>query len=234
MTSADRARELYFEWQPHDDPEFAPLICGRGTIGGKGRSLLFALRQLRDSGDEQMSRTKVPRSIYLSIEIFHQFLEKVPRLGTLLANNDPQEIERVFLETPLPETAGMYIRTFLADMHDPVVIRSSSRLEDDVKHSFAGKYLTNFLGNNCGNLEARAAAVENEVRRIYSRTFFPAAADYRARHDLGDDDMGIIIIRMAGRWRGRYYYPTMAGVGYSQNFRRWTTGLCAWSSAWAR
>ena len=75
---------LYFEWQPHDDPEFAPLICGRGTIGGKGRSLLFALRQLRDSGDEQMSRTKVPRSIYLSIEIFHQFLEKVPRLGTLL------------------------------------------------------------------------------------------------------------------------------------------------------
>ena len=223
MTSADRARELYFEWQPHNDPEFAPLICGRGTIGGKGRSLLFALRQLRDSGDEQMSRTKVPRSIYLSIEIFHQFLEKVPRLGTLLANNDPQEIERVFLETPLPQTAGMYIRTFLADMHDPVVIRSSSRLEDDVKHSFAGKYLTNFLGNNCGNLEARAAAVENEVRRIYSRTFFPAAADYRARHDLGDDDMGIIIIRMAGRWRGRYYYPTMAGVGYSQNFRRWTT-----------
>ncbi|MFR5879743.1 MAG: PEP/pyruvate-binding domain-containing protein [Cloacibacillus evryensis] len=61
------------------------------------------------------------------------------------------------------------------------------------------------------------------MRRIYSRTFFPAAADYRARHDLGDDDMGIIIIRMAGRWRGRYYYPTMAGVGYSQNFRRWTT-----------
>ena len=117
----------------------------------------------------------------------------------------------------------MYIRTFLADMRDPVVIRSSSRLEDDVKHSFAGKYLTNFLSNNCGGLEERSVAVENEVRRIYSRTFFPAAADYRERHHLGGDDMGIIIIRMAGRWRGRYYYPTMAGVGYSQNFRRWTT-----------
>lgn len=223
MTSADQTRELYFQWQPHDDPEFAPLICGKGSVGGKGRSLLFALRQLRDSGDEQMSRTKVPKSIYLSIEIFHQFLEKIPALDRLLANGEPLEIERSFMAAPLPAAASEYIRRFLAEMNDPVVIRSSSRLEDDVKHSFAGKYLTNFLGNNRGTLEQRARAVEDEVRRIYSRTFFPAAVDYRKRHALGDDDMGIIIIRMAGRWRGRYYYPTMAGVGYSQNFRRWTT-----------
>ncbi|MDO5115484.1 MAG: PEP/pyruvate-binding domain-containing protein [Synergistaceae bacterium] len=223
MASADQTRELYFQWQPHDDPEFAPLICGKGSVGGKGRSLLFALRQLRDSGDEQMSRTKVPKSIYLSIEIFHQFLEKIPALDRLLANGEPLEIERSFMAAPLPAAASEYIRRFLAEMNDPVVIRSSSRLEDDVKHSFAGKYLTNFLGNNRGTLEQRACAVEDEVRRIYSRTFFPAAVDYRKRHALGDDDMGIIIIRMAGRWRGRYYYPTMAGVGYSQNFRRWTT-----------
>ena len=37
MTSAEKAKEQYFEWQPHDDPDFAPLICGKGTIGGKGR-----------------------------------------------------------------------------------------------------------------------------------------------------------------------------------------------------
>ena len=225
MTSAEKAKERYFEWQPHDDPEFAPLICGRGTIGGKGRSLLFALRRLRDSGDTDMSRVKVPRSIYFSIEVFHKFLERVPSLDTLLACGDPEGIQRVFLLTPLPDEASLRIREFLSDMHDPVVIRSSSRLEDDVKHSFAGKYLSTFLGNNKGTLEERAQAVEDEVRRIYSRTFFPAAEDYRKRHKLGDDDMGIIIIRMAGRWRGQYYYPTMGGVGYSQNFRRWTTRI---------
>ena len=142
-----------------------------------------------------------------------------------LACGDPEGIQRVFLLTPLPDEASLRIREFLSDMHDPVVIRSSSRLEDDVKHSFAGKYLSTFLGNNTGTLEERARAVEDEVRRIYSRTFFPAAEDYRRRHKLGDDDMGIIIIRMAGRWRGRYYYPTMGGVGYSQNFRRWTTRI---------
>ena len=51
MTDLERIREEYFSWDPHDDPEFEPMIFGKGTIGGKGRSLLFALRKLRDSGD---------------------------------------------------------------------------------------------------------------------------------------------------------------------------------------
>lgn len=220
-----KAQKLYFAWQPQDDPEFAPLILGSGTIGGKGRSLLFALRKLRDSGDEELAGTKVPDSIYLSIEIFHRFLENVRGLDKLLSEGEPQQIEKAFMDTPLPDEAHTFITSFLAGMNDPVVIRSSSRLEDDVKHSFAGKYLTTFLCNGEGSAEERAEAVEKEIKRIYSRTFFPAATEYRMRHNLGDDDMGIIIIRMAGRWRGRYYYPTIAGVGYSQNFRRWTTRI---------
>ena len=106
-------------------------------------------------------------------------------------------------------------------MHDPVVIRSSSRLEDSVKHSFAGKYLTTFMSNDSPSLEERVRIVEREIRKIYSRIYFPEATSYREKHGLGDDDMGIIVIRMSGRWHGRYYYPTIAGVGYSQNFRRW-------------
>jgi len=50
------------------------MIFGKGTIGGKGRSLLFALRKLRDSGDPQLSNSKVPESIYFGIDIFHRFL----------------------------------------------------------------------------------------------------------------------------------------------------------------
>ena len=222
MEDAARARKAYFDWQPEDDPEFAPLICGKGTIGGKGRSLLFALRQLRSSNDSQLESTKVPHSIYLSIEIFQKFIEGIPRLDALLAAGEPERLEAAFLAAELPAEARGFIRSFISEMHDPVVIRSSSRLEDDVKHSFAGKYLTNFLTNAEGSTEERALAVEQEVKRIYSRTFFPAAEDYRKRHRLGPDEMGIIIIRMAGRRRGRYYYPTLGGVGYSQNFRRWT------------
>ena len=225
MMEDPRAKKLYFEWEPHDDPEFAPLILGKGTIGGKGRSLLFALRKLRGSGDEELAKTKLPSSIYLSVEIFHRFLENVPGLRALLSCKEPRRVEEAFLAAPLPADARKFIEEFLTEVNDPVAIRSSSRLEDDVKHSFAGKYLTTFLCNDKGAAAERAAAVEREVKRVYSRTFFPAAEEYRERHRLGDDDMGIIIIRMAGRWRGRYYYPTIAGVGYSQNFRRWTTRI---------
>lgn len=225
MTGQDKARDDYFAWRPQDDPNFAPLIYGTGTIGGKGRSLLFALRKLRDSGDPQLASTKVPESIYLSIGIFHQFLESVPHLETLIADNDTDRLEAVFLKTPLPKIVTEAVTRYLANMRDPVVIRSSSRLEDSAKHSFAGKYLSTFLSNASDSLADRVHSVENEIRKIYARVYFPKAVSYRRKHNLGDDDMGIIIIRMSGRWRGRYYYPAIGGVGYSQNFRRWNTRI---------
>jgi len=221
VTDLEKIREEYFAWDPHDDPEFAPMIFGKGTIGGKGRSLLFALRKLRDSGDPQLSNSKVPESIYFGIDIFHRFLESVPSLDVLISQNDPERLEAVFLKTPLPTIVTEALRKYLSEMHDPVVIRSSSRLEDSVKHSFAGKYLTTFMSNDSPSLEERVRIVEREIRKIYSRIYFPEATSYREKHGLGDDDMGIIVIRMSGRWHGRYYYPTIAGVGYSQNFRRW-------------
>ena len=220
MTDLEKIREEYFAWDPHDDPEFAPMIFGKGTIGGKGRSLLFALRKLRDSGDPQLSNSKVPESIYFGIDIFHRFLESVPSLDVLISQNDPERLEAVFLKTPLPTIVTEALRKYLSEMHDPVVIRSSSRLEDSVKHSFAGKYLTTFMSNDSPSLEERVRIVEREIRKIYSRIYFPEATSYREKHGLGDDDMGIIVIRMSGRWHGRYYYPTIA-CGLFQNFRRW-------------
>lgn len=225
MINPDKVQESYFAWRPQDDPDFAPMIYGSGTIGGKGRSLLFALRKLRDSGDPMLSATKIPKSIYFSVDIFHQFLEAVPNFETLIAQNDPERIENVFLATPLPKIVSEAVRRFLTEINDPVVVRSSSRLEDSTKHSFAGKYLSTFLSNNFPSLEERARRVEDDIRKIYARIYFPKAVGYRKKHGLGDDDMGIILIRMAGRWRGQYYYPTMAGVGYSQNFRRWNTRI---------
>lgn len=225
LANIKKIRNAYFAWNPKDDPEFSGLIYGAKTVGGKGRSLLYALRQLRDSGDPQLALTQVPVSIYFGIDIFHDFLGGIKRLDELIACGDCGCLEKLFLAAPLPEIMRRAVREYLARVGDPVVVRSSSRLEDSLKYSFAGKYLSVFLANNCGTLEERAVEVENQIKRIYARTFFPKAISYRVKHGLGDDDMGIILIRMAGSWRGRYYYPTMAGVGYSQNFRRWSTRI---------
>lgn len=220
-----KVQDAYFSWNPKDDGEFSGQIYGNKTIGGKGRSLLYAIRRLRDSGDSQLAQTRVPDSIYFGIDHFHSFLEGVRQFETLISSCDCDRIEQAFLSAPLPAEISRAVCEFLSVVRDPVVVRSSSRLEDSLKYSFAGKYLSVFFANCAGTLGERAAAVETQIKRIYARTFFPKAVSYRAKHSLGDDDMGIILIRMAGKWRGDYYYPTMAGVGYSQNFRRWSTRI---------
>lgn len=225
LAGIKKIQNEYFAWNPKDDPEFSQMIYGEKTIGGKGRSLLYALRRLRDSGDPQLAETLVPSSIYFGIDLFHDFLDGVAKFDRLISSGDSDCLERFFLAAPLPGMIRTAVREFLSSVQEPVVVRSSSRLEDSLRYSFAGKYLSAFLANNAGTLEERADAVESQIKKIYARTFFPKALSYRAKHGLGDDDMGIVLIRMAGQWRGRYYYPTMAGVGYSQNFRRWSTRM---------
>jgi hypothetical protein len=222
---SDPSCGCYFAWDPREDPEFAPLIVGRGSIGGKGRSLLFALRRLRDSHDELLTRVGLSPSRYLGVGVFEDFLSDIPRLDSLLAEADPEAIERTFLATSFPSYVSPRLEEFLAELKDPIVVRSSSLLEDSLKHSFAGKYLSTFILNREGSLSERVRAVEREIKRIYSRTFFPTAVSYRTKHGLGNDEMGILVMRIAGKWRGRYYYPTTGGVAFSRNVRRWTTRI---------
>lgn len=225
MRSIEETRRTYFAWEPFEDPEFTPLLIGEGSIGGKGRSLLFAIRVLRDSGDAAFRYVELPRSRYIGSNVFKEFTAKIPNLDDLSKNASPEELEREFLKAELPGYVTNSISVFLAEMRDPVIIRSSSVLEDSLQYSFAGKYRSNFLMNMEDSLAARVEAAEREIKRVYACTYFPQAVNYRKRHLLGDDLMGIAIMRIAGKWRGRYYYPTTAGVGFSYNSRRWTTRI---------
>lgn len=225
MTSIEDVQKQYFSWDPLEDPEFAPLIIGKGSIGGKGRSLLYAMRVLRDSDDDSLRAVVLPRSRYIGNEVFKSFIARIPNLDDLRKNATPEELEEEFLTIELPDFVTKALSDYLAEMRDPVAIRSSSMLEDSLKYSFAGKYLSPFLLNAEDSLEVRVQAVEKQIKRVYARTFFPAGVTYREKHNLGDDLMGIAIMRISGRWRGHHYYPTTAGVGFSYNGRRWTTRI---------
>jgi hypothetical protein len=157
--------------------------------------------------------------------VFEDFISKIPNLGDLIKNAPPEELEAEFLKASLPERVTGALYGFLAEMRDPIAVRSSSKLEDSLKYSFGGKYMSPFLLNGEESLEARVKAVEHQIKRVYSRTYFPEAAIYRKRHGLPDDLMGIVIMRISGRWRKDSYYPTTAGVGFSYNGRRWTTRI---------
>ncbi|MDR3278998.1 MAG: PEP/pyruvate-binding domain-containing protein [Synergistaceae bacterium] len=223
--TTEEIRERYFAWDPAQDPEFAHFIIGEGTIGGKGRSLLFAIRVLRDSNDDNLRDVVLPRSRYIGTKVFEEFTSQISNLDDLRHNAPPEELEAEFLKADLPDYVTHALYGYLAEMRDPVAIRSSSALEDSLKYSFAGKYMSPFLLNNEESLDARVKAVERQIKRVYSRTYFPAAAIYREKHGLPDDLMGIVVMRISGRWRGDHYYPTTAGVGFSYNGRRWTTRI---------
>ena len=215
----------YFQWNPLDDPDFAHLIVGRGSIGGKGRSLLFAMARVRDSGEETLKKVVFPPSLFIATDAFDHVLAQIPDFESL-KKRLPEEIEEAFLAAELPKEVVERVRDFLERVTDPIIVRSSSILEDSLKYSFAGKYLSSFEFNGSDvPLQERVAHVERDIKKIYARTFFPVATAYRQKHGLGDDRMGIILMRVAGKWRGRYYYPTMAGVGFSRYYRRWTTRI---------
>src|SRR5690606_14087568 len=89
-------------------------------------------------------------------------------------------------------------------------------------HAFAGKYQSHFCANQ-GSDEENLEALLEAIKRIYASALNPDALLYRKRHDLIDYDerMAALIQPVLGERYGRYYFPTVAGVGFSKNPFRW-------------
>ncbi len=104
----------------------------------------------------------------------------------------------------------------------PLIFRSSSLLEDSFATAFAGKYDSFFLPNQ-GTPDENFEAAKLAIMRVYASTLSPDALIYRQRMGLVDFDerMAILIQKVEGQPYGRYFFPMIAGVGYSRNPFRW-------------
>lgn len=98
----------------------------------------------------------------------------------------------------------------------PIIVRSSSILEDGFGNAFAGKYDSVFCGGN-GTQEERLAAFEQAIRVVYASTVSISALDYRKRRGLekNDEQMALLVQRVSGSRYDRFFMPCAAGVGYS-------------------
>ena len=98
----------------------------------------------------------------------------------------------------------------------PIIVRSSSILEDGFGNAFAGKYESVFCANR-GTLEERLNEFEEAVRTVYASSMSLSALDYRKRRGLDkrDEQMSLLVQRVSGSYYGSYYMPCAAGVGYS-------------------
>jgi hypothetical protein len=108
----------------------------------------------------------------------------------------------------------------------PIIVRSSSLLEDNFGNAFAGKYDSFFLPNQ-GSRHVRLADFVTAVRRIYASTMSERALRYRAQRGLlaHDEQMALLVQRVSGTLYGSLFYPHVAGVGLSHNPYVWNENI---------
>lgn len=108
----------------------------------------------------------------------------------------------------------------------PIIIRSSSLLEDNFGNAFAGKYESVFCVNQ-GTPGERYEAFEQAVRTVYASTMNEDALNYRMNRGLAqqDEQMAILVQRVSGDRYGDYFFPHIAGVGNSSNLYVWDESI---------
>ncbi|MDY6850598.1 MAG: PEP/pyruvate-binding domain-containing protein, partial [Thermodesulfobacteriota bacterium] len=105
----------------------------------------------------------------------------------------------------------------------PIIVRSSSLLEDNFGYAFAGKYDSVFCTNQ-GAFEDRFNDFLTAIKKVYSSVLKPDALLYRIKHKLinTDEQMAVLVMRVEGRNIDNVLMPMIAGVGFSRNFHPWS------------
>jgi hypothetical protein len=209
-------------------------IIGSGKIGGKAGGLLLAWRILRSSAPSLAQHMTIPRSFFIGSNVFFDFMER-NKLEFVQHKFKPLEqirgeypqIQETFLKSPLPESADDGLRKILSGTGNvPLVVRSSSLLEDGIGTAFAGKYSSVFCPNQ-GSESQNLRDLADAVRRVYASVFNPDALAYRRRMELleCDERMAVLIQEVQGRTYRRYFFPALAGVAFSYSPIVWDSRL---------
>lgn len=210
-------------------------MVGSGLIGGKAAGMLLSRRMLSNrashGGIDFAEIMDDHDSFYIGSDVFFTFLVEndLFRLrlrmtsDSSISDEEFREVERRFL-------AGRFSHPVMEQFRDlldyygqaPIIIRSSSLLEDSFGNSFAGKYRSEFCANQ-GTPEERLEAFVRSVKLVYASALNPDALAYRRAKNLGDTDeqMAILVQRVSGSPYLQYFFPPMAGVAFSRNLYAW-------------
>jgi pyruvate,water dikinase len=211
---------------------FAPESSGR--LGGKSAGLFLASQILRRccQDKEHLGDFKVPKTWYITSdaiitfvnvnnfeEVIEQKYKAIPQVRVEYPN-----IVQTFKNATFPAEIVQGLSMALDDFGDkPLIVRSSSLLEDRTGAAFSGKYKSLFLANQ-GTKEERLSALLDAIAEVYASVFGPDPIEYRAERGLLDfhEEMGILIQEVVGQKVGKYYLPAYAGVAFSKNEFRWS------------
>ncbi len=209
---------------PEDYFMIRSRMVGTGMIGGKACGMLLA-RKLIENKRPDLYRLLEPHdSFYIGSDVFYSYIvhnnfwdirirQRKPEeyfslaqtFADCLANGEFTDTER--------EQFGRILDYY---GQSPIIVRSSSILEDGFGNAFAGKYDSVFCTNS-GTMEERLQEFEDAVRTVYASTMSKSALDYRLRRGLEgrDEQMALLVQRVSGSRYENFFMPAAAGVGYS-------------------
>lgn len=212
-------------------------VGSHGKIGGKSSGLFLAAQIIKKSqtNDELFENIRTPKTWYLTSDGLLKYMtynnlediveQKYKDIGQV--RQEYSYVIDVFKNSRFAPEVVQGLSLALEDFEDkPLIVRSSSLLEDRLGAAFAGKYKSLFIANQ-GTKEERLSELMDAIAEVYASTFGPDPIQYRAEHKLLDvhEEMGILIQEVVGKRVGDYYLPAFAGVSFSHNEYRWSSRI---------
>ena len=194
---------------------------GNGKIGGKASGLEFVYLNVIPSFNNQFKSVEinVPSLVVLTTEVFEKFIQ-LNQLSEI-ANSDESDdyIANMFQRASFPAEFVGDLRALINEVSIPLAIRSSSLLEDELKHPFAGVYETKMIPNSKLSSDLRFNQMVSAIKFVYASMFSKSAKNYiRAiGQNIENEKMAVIIQEVVGQRFGDRYYPNISGVGRSYN-----------------
>lgn len=205
-----------------------------GKLGGKSAGLFLASRILAQAArrTKAIGTVKRPKTWYVTSDGLIAFTEynnlddvhEQKYKDIEIVRQEYPHLVQVFKNSTFPPEIVKGLSVALDDFGEvPLIVRSSSLLEDRLGTAFAGKYKSLFLANQ-GDKQQRLAALLDAVAEVYASIFSPDPIQYRAERGLLDfyEEMGVMIQEVVGTRVGKYFFPAYAGVAFSRNEFRWS------------
>jgi predicted nucleotidyltransferase len=212
-------------------------VRSHGKLGGKSVGLFIASKILKKAKahEDLLKDIKIPKTWYITSDAIIEFLhynnlEEVFEQKYKDIDQIRQEypyIVQVFKNSYFPPDMVKDLSVALDDFGNvPLIVRSSSLLEDRTGAAFSGKYKSLFVANQ-GTKAERLSALTDAIAEVYASVFNSDPIEYRAERGLLDfnEEMGIMIQEVVGAHVGKYFFPTYAGVAFSNNEFRWSSRI---------
>ncbi|MBN1379809.1 MAG: pyruvate, phosphate dikinase [Gammaproteobacteria bacterium] len=207
---------------------------GSGTIGGKSVGMLLSRAILNKQCPHLKNVIEHHDSFFVGSDVFYSFLiendcwwiRKIQQNPNTLFE-DSEEGQSRIMNGVFPDQIVKRFSDLLDYMGQmPIIVRSSSLLEDNYGNAFAGQYESVFCTNQ-GTRKQRLEEFLHAAKSVYASTMSKKALAYRHKRGILDQDeqMALLIQRVSGAQTCDYFYPHMAGVGLSYNPYIWNPDI---------